>query len=303
MAGLLLLSFLWSLSSLRGDLFPNLTPAPLPYMERQVVSFAVFAAVAALIAVVRGAEWPRGRRLGESILLGVGLFVAPAGLVYLSNESISGQSRVALFSLAPVFAVVVEPYVGSGTGRGSRNGLLAALVAVIGTLCVFPVALPGSIEGGFALFEVVFAAGCVAIANCRAVKLSAELPGRSVMPLAAIAGTSAALGLAVLSAATERAVWNWGAMGPELAWSAVVELPGLLLLFWLMQRMSAARMTTRYVLAPLIAILAVLVLMRPAAGWRTWLGLALMAGGTGWLLFAPDDDADGDSSPLKLDGR
>jgi drug/metabolite transporter (DMT)-like permease len=299
-AGLLLLALLWSLSSLRADLFPNLTENLLPYMEKQVASFVLLTALAGLIAFVRRAEWPRGREVWDWVAVGFGLFVVPAGLVYLSNESISGQTRVALFSLAPVFAVVFEPYLGSSAGKESRNGLAAALVAVIGTLYVFPVALPGSLESGIAFFGVILAAGCVAAANCRAVKLADELAGRSVFPVAAIAGATAAVGLAALSAITEKAVWNWDALGPELAWSAGVELPGLLLLFWLMRRMSAARMTTRYVLAPWIAILVGLVFMHPAVGVRIWLGLALVAGGAEWLLFSADDGAAGDGARLKL---
>ncbi len=298
--GLLMLSFLWSLSSLRADLFPNLGENLVPYMEKQEVAFALLAIFAAAMGVARRAEWPRGREVWDWVVVGFGLFVVPAALVYLSNESISGQTRVALFSLAPVFAVVFEPYLGVGTGTESRNGLMAALVAVVGTLCVFPIALPGSLESGIAFFGVILAAGCVAAANCRAVKLSAELRGRPVLPVAAIAGATAAAGLAALSATTERAVWNWSALGPELAWSTGVELPGLLLLFWLMRRMSAARMTTRYVLAPFFAILVGLVLMQPAAGARIWLGLALVAVGAGWILFSAEDNADGDGAGLDL---
>lgn len=299
-AGLLLLSFLWSLSSLRVDLFSNLTGNLVPYMEKQVVSFALLAAFAGLIALVRRSKWPQGQEAWNWVAVGVGLFVVPAGLVYLSSESISGQTRVALFSLALVFAVVFGPYLGPGSGTENRNGLAASLVAATGTLCIFPVALPGTLEGGVAFIGVILAAGCVAAANCRAVKLAQELPGRPVLPVAAIAGATAAVGLAGLSAMTERAVWNWSALRPEFGWAAAVELPGLLLLFWLMGRMSAARMTTRYVLAPFIAILVGLVLMQPSAGVRIWLGLAMEAGGAGWLLFAPEDDADSDGANLNL---
>jgi hypothetical protein len=59
-------------------------------------------------------------------------------------------------------------------------------------------------------------------------------------------------------------------------------------------------MTTRYVLAPFIAILVGLALMQPVVGARVWLGLALMAGGAGWLLFAPVDGGDGDGAKLNL---
>jgi len=300
-AGLLLLCFLWSLGSVRADLFPNLSPNLLPYMQQQEVSFALLALASASIAFVRRVEWPQGRQMRASVFIGLGLFVAPAGLVYLSNEWVSASTRVALFSLAPVFAVVFEPYIGSGSMQQNRTGLVTALVAVIGTLCIFPLAFPPSIEGAIAFAAVISAAACVAAANCLAVKTAVELPPRSIIAMTAISGATATAGIAALSAVTERSNWKWAALGPELGWSAVVELPGLLLLFWLMRRMSAARMTTRYVLAPFISILIVLVLLRPTVGLRAWIGLLLVAAGTGWLLFAPEDDQRVPASHLGLD--
>jgi drug/metabolite transporter (DMT)-like permease len=128
--------------------------------------------------------------------------------------------------------------------------------------------------------------------------------------MAAIAGATAAAGFATSAAIeglvasgglTERPLWKWDTLPPELAWSAAVGLPGLLLLFWLMRWISAVRMTTRFVLAPLFAALFGLVFLRPTMGLRIWLGLLLVAAGAGWLLFAPEE-AEGDVSlPLKLD--
>jgi drug/metabolite transporter (DMT)-like permease len=78
-------------------------------------------------------------------------------------------------------------------------------------------------------------------------------------------------------------------IGSDLAWLVLVTLPGLLLLFWLMRRMSAARMTTRFVLAPWLAVLAGIALERPALTARMILGLVLMIAGAGWLLLVPED--------------
>jgi drug/metabolite transporter (DMT)-like permease len=79
-----------------------------------------------------------------------------------------------------------------------------------------------------------------------------------------------------------------------------VQLPSLLLLFWLMRRTSATAMATRYVLAPLIAILVDMGIAPPIVGARTWLGLLLIAGGAGALLLAPPAPPDDDSPPLSL---
>ena len=290
-ARLLVLCLLSSLGSLRSDLLPNLMPVALPPLEGEALPFAVLAGVAAVFAGWRREKWPRGRGILAAVAVGAGLFLVPAVIVALSAAWSSSMTRVVLFSLAPVFAVVLEPYVGRGAGGGVRGGLLAAIAAVAGVLCLFPVDAPRSVGAGIAVCGVMVAVACVAAANCYAVRIAAELPGNSVAPMAAIAGTTAAVGLAVASAMTEHAVWRLDALRPAVVWSAAVELPGLLLLFWLMRRISAARMTTRFVLAPLMAILVSMAVMRPEVGVRGGLGLLLMASGAGWLLLAPEDDA------------
>jgi drug/metabolite transporter (DMT)-like permease len=299
-AVLLLLCFLWSLGSLRIDLFPSANPDSLPQMEREALPFGWLTVAAALIAVVRRAAWPSGRQIRGAVLIGLGLFVAPSWLVCFSSQWVPELTRVAVFSLVPVFAVVFEPYIGGVTGLQSRGGLIAALAAVGGTLCFFPVDIPNSIEAGFAFFAVILAAACIAATNCAAVKMATQLPAKSVAPMAAIAGATAAAGFAGTAALTQRVLWKWDTLAPELAWSAAVGLPGLLLLFWLMRRISAVRMTTRFVLAPLFAALFGLLFLRPAMGLRIWLGLLLVTVGAGWLLFAPEEDANDASLPLKL---
>ena len=69
---------------------------------------------------------------------------------------------------------------------------------------------------------------------------------------------------------------------------------------WLMRRMSAGRMTTRFVLTPLMASLIGLVLLRPTVELRAGVGLLMMAAGAGWLLFAPQDNQESETSPLNL---
>jgi drug/metabolite transporter (DMT)-like permease len=309
LAGLLVLCFLWSLGSLRIDLFPSMNPDSLPQMVKDALPFAWLAAAAALIAVVRRAKWPHGRQIWIAVFIGLGLFVVPSWLVQLSGPWVPEFTRVALFSLVPVFAVVFEPYIGGVTGLHHRGDLIAALAAVGGTLCFFPADIPNSIEAGFAFCAVVLAAACIAATNCIAVKVANQLPARSVAPMAAIAGATAAVGFATSAAVesfaesgalAEQALWKWDSLAPELAWSAAIGLPGLLLLFWLMRRISAVRMTTRFVLAPVFAALFGLFFLQPVMGLRIWLELLLVAAGVGWLLFAPEEEADGASLPLKL---
>jgi hypothetical protein len=108
--------------------------------------------------------------------------------------------------------------------------------------------------------------------------------------MAAIAGATAAVVLAIACAFTENAPSPPAALLPELAHAAAVDLPGLLLLFWLMRRISAARMMTRFVLAPLFTILIALVLAPAQIGLRGATGLLLIAAGAAWLVFAPAEE-------------
>ena len=64
--------------------------------------------------------------------------------------------------------------------------------------------------------------------------------------------------------------------------------------------MSAARMTTRFVLAPLITLLIGLVLLRPSLTLRTWLGMLLIGAGVGWLLLAAEVEPEESALPLNL---
>ena len=83
------------------------------------------------------------------------------------------------------------------------------------------------------------------------------------------------------------------------AW-ATPDLVALALLFWLMQRMSAVRMATRFLIAPLLTNLIGIALLRPGVHRRGWTGLLLIAIGSAWLLFAPKDEPDRTGSPLGI---
>jgi drug/metabolite transporter (DMT)-like permease len=309
-AALLLLCFLWSLSSLRLDLLPQFAPAANPQSQfgYQALPLGLLALAGTLLMLARSSKWPRGQQIRRCVAIGWGLFVVPTVLVYFARNWVGDSARVVLFSLAPMFAVVVEPYFGRLSGSQIKGGLMAAIVAVVGTLLVFPIDMPQSVKAGFAFCAVVLAAACAASANCWAVRVAGELPGDSIAPFATIAGAGSSMAFLALSLLTNhRAPWNWNAVGPDVAWSvawsAAVEFPGLLLLFWLMRRMSAARMMTRFLLAPLMANLIGLLVLQPAVSLRDGLGLALVAMGAGWLLFAREEGPETSGATLKLHTR
>ncbi|MGO9435879.1 MAG: hypothetical protein ACLP00_16510 [Terracidiphilus sp.] len=297
---LLLLCLLWSLGSLRSDMMPREFSVGLPDFERGAIHLGALTIVAWMIALVIGASWPRGRQIWDAVLIGLGLFVVPALFGEAAKDSIPDLTRVALYSLAPVFAVAFEPYLGRLTESQSKGGLLAALGCVIGTLGVFPLWIPQTLEGAGSFFVLILAVACVAATNCRAVRFMSEMPPKSGSSVAAIAGATATAALAGASLVREHPAWNGPILGPEIAWTTVVELPALLLLFWLMRRMSAVRMTTRFVVAPLIVNVVGFFVLRPSLRLRAGLGILLIAISACWLLSAREEEEEPNPLPLNL---
>jgi hypothetical protein len=284
---LLSLCFLWACASLRPDLLPGSIPVAHPSpLASQAVPLALFAVIAAIAALAYKASWPRGRTLAAMVVAGLGLFAVPSVLIEVAKGGIDDATRVALFSLAPVFAVVFEPHLGSGPASQQRGGLAASLISVCGTLLVFPLDVPRSGAAAFAFCGIVAAVASVAAANCLSVRLACEQAARSAVSFAAIAAGSAAVALGAWSAVFERGTWSAPRFDP---WTALDLLP-LVLLFWLMRRMAAVRMTTRFLIAPLLANLIGLAFLRTGVQLRGWFGLLLIAAGSGWLLLGPEQE-------------
>ena len=257
---------------------------------------ALFAVISVAAVLARKARWPRGPAIGLPVLVGIGLFVVPALPIEVAKAYVDDSTRVALFSLVPIFAVVLEPHLGAPSASQQRGGLVAGLIAVVGTLLVFPLELPQTAAAAFAFGGIVAATASVAAANCFAVRIASEPAAPSIFAFAAVATGSGAVTLGVLSVLLDRHSLSVSIFDPWIA-------PGLLtlaLLFWLMRRMTAARMTTRFLIAPLLANLIGLAFLRPGVQWRGWLGLSLIAFGSSWLLFAPADEPEKAGSPLGI---
>lgn len=285
--GLLLLSVLWALGSLEKELFPHFDADTLPPAPRQALFYSVFAALAASVALVRGIPFPRGRQAWVSTGIGIGLFVLPGALVACAQDWVSTLDRVAIFSLTPVFTVVLEPYLEDSAARQGKAALAGALAGVAGILCLFPLDIPGSFRAGAALCALLAAAVSIAATNCLAVKFARNLASCSTLPMAAQSAAASAICFVTATAFTHHVAWRWSRLASQLLSLLVIELPALFLVFWLMRRLAASRMTARFLLAPLFAILAGMALEATFPPTRAWFGMVLLAGGAGWLVFAP----------------
>jgi drug/metabolite transporter (DMT)-like permease len=294
---LLLLCLLWAGTSLRSDLLPgSISATDSSPSLHQASILALFAVIAAATTFARREKWPRGRPFLEALLVGSGLLALPALVIELAQGQVDDSTRVALFSLVPIFAVVLEPHLSSAMQLPRRGGLAAALAAVAGTLLIFPLQLPRAPDAALAFCGLIGAVASIAAANCIAVKCVQVLPALSISGFAAIATGSAAILIAIAGLSIKHRAW------PAVhidAW-AIPDLCALALLFWLFQRMSAVRMTARFLIAPLVANLIALALLRPGVQARAWLGLTLIVLGSGWLLFAPENEPEKTGSPLGI---
>lgn len=287
--GLLLLSALWAAAWLLWDWIPHDSGDTLSSARDQAMLFSVFAGVAACLAAAQGVSFPKGRRALACAGVGAGLFVIPAVLAACVEGRVSELNRVAVLSLTPVFAVVLEPHLNDG-GPGQGKGALAgALAAVAGILFLFPLDPPGSFRSIAALCVLLAAAFSIAVTNCLAVREARSLAEGSTLGMAAQAGGASAICFAAAAVSTPGGGWRWSTLATQIPVLLLIDVPALFLLFWLMRRLAASRMTARFLLAPLFAILGGMVLQPIPLSARAWLGLALLAGGAGWLAFAPGE--------------
>jgi hypothetical protein len=70
-----------------------------------------------------------------------------------------------------------------------------------------------------------------------------------------------------------------------------------------MHRMTAVPMTTRFLIAPLLANLIGLAFFRPGVQSQGWVGLLLITAGSGWLLLGPRDEPEENGSSLGIHQR
>lgn len=287
--GLLLLSTLTAIGWLLPDLFPHFSTKGLSIPWGQAILFSFFAAMASSIALARKYEFPKGWRALAWPSIGVSLFVIPAIAVAFAQGQVSNFDQVAVLCLTPLFALVLDPHLQQNAPRRIKAGPPAALIAIAGILCLFPLETPASFRAAAALLFLVVTSFEIAAANCIAVRLATAGPTRATFPAAAQAGAAVAIAFALLAALTPATAWNSTPLSTYLLRLIPFDIPALFLLFLLFPRLAASRMTARFLLAPLFASVLSLFLEQTFPSPRAVLGMALLAAGSGWLVFAPDE--------------
>lgn len=287
-AVLLALGLLWALDSLRSDLWPGPFRAAdrLPFFEHETLRWAVLAL--ASLALVRRRSWPSKRTFFHCALIVLGLFVVPAVLIHAAGANVPALTRVALFTLTPLFAVIFEPFFGEPLIANARGAFAAALALAAGALFLFPFTLPGSSAQALAEGVLLLTVALIAALTCRAVRIARSSNAPSLPGWIFVCTAAAVISFSVISLISQPPVPIDWRVWPSLLWTLLIDFPALVGFFWLLPRLSATRITLRFVLAPLFAALMSLIAFTPSVSLSAAVGLALMAAGAVWILLGPD---------------
>lgn len=299
LAAFLLLCLLGSLGPLRREFVAEFAASAMPLWLGASLPYALAAMACTAYALSRRVPWLPTQSTRVIILISLGIFVLPALSLRFLQAWLDPFTEVALWALAPVFTVVLEPHL-APPSQPPRHALVAALASAAGLLLVFPFQLPRSTAAFLAWLALLLTVLVVAATYCRAVHLASRLARPSVAPLAAIACAVAAATFLVVDGFARMLHLSDAVPPTGILWASLVNVPGLLLLFWLLPRLSAARIATRFVLSPLFSSITGLILLRPSIGTRDALGLVLAAFGSAWLLLAPKASPDSSVSQLPL---
>lgn len=299
LAAFLLLCLLGALGPLRNELAPSASPSAFPPWLLPAWPYLLAALLAATYALLRRLARLPTSRVYAAVCIGLGLFVVPTVVLLVVQSWIDPFTQVILLALTPVFTIVLEPHIAPSFAQ-PRHALVASIGAASGLLLIFPFQLPGTTAAAAAWLVVLLTVCIVAAAYCRAVQLASQLSQKSSTPLAAIACAVSAGAFVLTGIVVQTLHLPLAALRAGFLWSALVDTPGLLLLFWLLPRLSASRLTTRFILSPFFSSLVALCLLRPTVTARDVAGLLFAGAGSAWLLLASASGPHASSSTLGL---
>ncbi len=265
----------------------------LPLLERQGLLFAEIGIVS-LLLLVRGSASPRlkGKASVHLAIAGIVFFSFPAIAISLASGAVPEISRSALFAMVPVVVVVVAATSAGGEAdsfeTNARRFLVPALAGLGGLLLLLPLNFSASPRGQAMIAILVAAVIAVGLASVRLYRL---LQGFNLREAIAVICLSNAAALLIYGAAQGGLVWSRSGLTSLLLPPSLVDLAEILMLLVLLRAMQPVRFASRYLLIPLLTVVQGYVLVRPVLTVRVVAGAALLAAGTGLLLFLkPTDD-------------
>jgi len=261
-------------------------PSEAGYPFAGCIHFAAIGCVAAMVAV-RGGGLRVPLRFGLGIgAAGLAVFVLPGVVLRFAAGAVPETAGVAIFCAVPVMVVVGEMVFGEGGAR-ARGLLLPALIALGGALLLFQAGPPESLRG-WGFFGLV--AGCGAAVAGASVWMHRVMQGAGVAAAVAVAGLAGAAVLGVYGAGMGWPVLGARAIAGEALRGAVCDLPVVWLTVWLAREVDPARLSARFLLAPLVNLAEGYALMRQGVEVKAAVEMALMLGGAVMVLVAKESD-------------
>jgi drug/metabolite transporter (DMT)-like permease len=278
----------WVIPEMMGD--------GLPTLERQGVLFAVIGLCGLAFAIRRVGLSGTGKLHVQVALAGLGVFGFSDVAVEYARGSVSSFSRSALYAMVPVVVVMaVAAGVAGGSEErgaeehGARRLLVPALAGLGGLLLILPLQFSGTARGWV---MVAFVCLAVVLAGLASVWMYRLLRGYDPAVAMAVTGLANAMCLLIWSGVREDMVWRWNGLASVVSISSLVDVVEVLLILWLLGKMLPVRFAARYLAIPLLTVLEGLVFERPKLTVRIVCGVALLAAGTGMLLFLKAGEED-----------
>ncbi len=267
---------------------PEAMQVGLPPLERQGVVFGAIGLIAVLIGH-RGARLRIGGKVYTWLALAsLGLFGVPDAVAEYAGSSVPALSRAALYAMVPVVVgmVVAAGSASEAEARGARMSLIPALIGLGGLLLVLPLEFSGSVRG-WIMLTIVCAA--VVLMGMGSVWLHRLLGATRFGAAVAVVGLANAAFLLLWSAVHEEMVWPWRGLVSAGSLASLVDAVEILLILWLVGKMTPVRFAARYFAIPLLILAEGYVLERPELTVRLVSGMVLLGAGAGMLLFFKAD--------------
>ncbi len=211
-----------------------------------------------------------------------GVLFAGAPLVSAgAGGSVSGLTQVLIFAIVPVMTVFV---MGQREADGEGMRMLVPVLAGMGGLALLlPFEWPNTGVGWGWFLGLL---GCAALIAVAGIRLKSLLEGRALMPVAAagcaVAAVLAGLGWRVFEAGPVEMRVGQGLV--EVGWAVVVDGTLVLLMLWLVRKMSPVEFSVRFLMVPWVTLVGGLIVTREPVGWTSLAGLVLAGGAGGYVL-------------------
>ena len=261
------------------------------------IHFAVIGFIAIAYGLAKRTSLPRGSLAGGIALCGIGVFAVPALALGVSAGIVSEFTSVALFCSIPLLTVLtVSAFDWPGVRGVGPRALLTSVLGVGGALLVFPVQLSGSVRGWIFFSFVVACCMMAAVAGIAMHRLIEGIATATTVALTALGCATLLGGYGVMMGWPPLALHS---VGLECVRCLLLDLPAMWLTVWLIREVDPGKLSTRFLLVPLITAVEGYGFMGGGIELEAGAGMILMAA-SGVMLIRDEAPTGEDTSNLHL---